>query len=265
MSHPIYQIDAFTDRLFAGNPAAVVPLERWPEDALMQAVAAENNLSETAFFVPSDGEDDVDYRLRWFTPVTEVDLCGHATLATGWLILNRLDPTRVSVRFQSMSGPLTVARDGERVALDFPARPATEVPRPVGAIKALGARPESFHLATKAMAVFAEAKTVREAEPDLDWIARLPSDGLILTAPGDEDGIDFVSRYFAPRAGIPEDPVTGSAHCTLVPYWAERLGRARLEAAQVSARGGRVSCRLDGDRVFLSGLARLYLEGRIDV
>lgn len=264
MRYPIYQIDAFAETLFAGNPAAVVPLERWPEDGLMQAVAAENNLSETAFFAPA-GEGGFDYRLRWFTPTVEVNLCGHATLAAGWLILNRLSPARDAVRFLSMAGPLSVARDGDAVTLDFPARPATEIPRPTGAVKALGTRPESFHLATKAMAVFAEAETVRDARPDLDWIARLPSDGLILTAPGDEPGIDFVSRYFAPKAGLGEDPVTGSAHCTLVPYWAERLGRDRLRAAQLSARGGQLGCRLVGDRVFLTGGARLYLEGHIDV
>lgn len=270
MSLPIYQIDAFTDRLFSGNPAAVVPLERWPADATLQAIAAENNLSETAFFAP-DREGSADYRLRWFTPAIEVDLCGHATLATGWLILNRLQPKRRSVRFATMSGPLSVHRpdgeEGETAALrmDFPARPATQVPMPKGAADALGKRPASFWLATKFMAVFEDAAHLRAMKPDMAWIKALPGDGVIATAPGDEEGVDFLSRYFAPHAGIDEDPVTGSAHCTLAPYWAERLGRKNLVGRQVSRRGGTVGCLLEADRVSLSGSARLYMTGEIHV
>lgn len=271
MTLPIYQIDAFTDALFAGNPAAVVPLDRWPADSVLQAIAAENNLPETAFFAP-DREGVADYRLRWFTPTIEVELCGHATLASGWLILNRLEPKRRRVRFATMAGPLTVSRpdgeEGEDVALelDFPARPATQLPMPKGVADALGKRPSAFWLATKYMAVFDDPAHIRALKPDLGWIKSLPrGDGLIVTAPGDEPGVDFLSRYFAPHAGIDEDPVTGSAHCTLAPYWAERLGKTVLTGHQVSRRGGLVGCRLEGGRVTLSGKAKLYLTGEIHV
>lgn len=262
MSQPIYQIDAFSDRVFAGNPAAVCPLEVWLPDETMQAIAAENNLSETAFFVPR-GED---FDLRWFTPAAEVDLCGHATLATGALILRKLDPNCERARFHTRSGVLEVGRDGELMVMDFPAWPAG----PVGADErdrvadALGAAPAELHAATRDyLAVFDGEAAVRGLTPDFARLAALPRHGMIATAPGDE--ADFVSRFFAPSVGIDEDPVTGSAHCTLTPYWSKRLGKTELAACQVSKRGGELVCIDAGERVIIKGRAAFYLEGTIEI
>ena len=254
---PIYQIDAFTDRVFGGNPAAVCPLEEWLSDEVMQAIALENNLSETAFFVARNGGGEYD--LRWFTPATEVDLCGHATLASAHLVLHSLAPDLESVRFHTASGPLEVSRDGELLVMDFPARPPKPRDVPEGFAEAIGRAPSEMWSATKNMAVFETAAQVRGLGPDLDYIARLDLDGLICTAPGDD--CDFVSRYFAPHVGIPEDPVTGSAHCTLIPYWAQRLGKDKLHARQISARGGELFCENAGGRVKIAGRAALYMEG----
>lgn len=261
MRVPLYQIDAFADRPFTGNPAAVCPLDGWLPDAAMQAVAAENNLSETAFFVP-EGEG---YRLRWFTPTTEVDLCGHATLASAYVVFRWLAPQAGRVTFQTQqAGPLTVSRDGERLALDFPARR----PSPCDGIDeiaaALGRRPAALLAARDYMAVYDSADEVFALAPDFAAVAALDRFAVIATAPGEGD-VDFVSRFFAPARGVNEDPVTGSAHCTLIPYWAERLGRDRLEARQVSPRGGALSCALKGDRVTIAGRAVLYLEGTITI
>ncbi len=260
MKLPLFQVDAFTDRVFGGNPAAVCPLPRWLDDATLAAIAAENNLSETAFIVPRGD----DWELRWFTPTIEVDLCGHATLATA-LVLLRQHPVRELLRFHSReAGVLTVRRDGERLVLDFPARPPSPIEIPEGLAEALGGTaPEALLRARKNVAVFADEATVRALAPDLGYIAKMEGDGLIVTAPGDE--VDFVSRYFAPHAGIDEDPVTGSAHCTLTPYWAERRSKTTLEARQVSARGGMLRCTLAGDRVQIGGTGVLYLEGTIEV
>jgi PhzF family phenazine biosynthesis protein len=256
---PIYQIDAFADATFAGNPAAVCPLDAWLDDERLQAIAAENNLSETAFIV---ARDDGDFDLRWFTPVAEVELCGHATLASGFLILTRLQPDRESVGFHTLSGRLEVARDGGRLAMDFPATPAQPVAAPDGLGLALGREAdEVWATDNKYMAVFGDEGAVRGLAPDMAAILALGRNGVIVTALGHE--CDFVSRFFAPALGIPEDPVTGAAHCVLVPYWAERLGIEELHARQVSARGGELFCRLKGDRVRLSGEAVLYLEGKI--
>jgi PhzF family phenazine biosynthesis protein len=261
MRLPLYQIDAFTDRVFAGNPAAVVPLEAWLPDATLQAIAAENNLSETAFFL-REGDD---YALRWFTPDVEVELCGHATLATGHLILGRLEPRRAAVSFRTLkAGTLTVTREGEALAMDFPARPSRPVPAPEGLAAALGVPPRSVEAARDHVAIYARQADVAALRPDLTALAQLPCFAVVATAPG-EDGIDFVSRFFAPALGIPEDPVTGSAHCTLIPYWAERLGKTRLRARQISARGGDLDCSLRGDRVTITGRCALYLEGSIVV
>ena len=261
MKLSIFQIDAFADRPFVGNPAAIVPLDRWLPDETMQAIAMENNLAETAFFVP----EGPDFGLRWFTPAIEVDLCGHATLASGALVLERLDPTRQSVTFHTRSGPLTVARSADGLfEMNLPANPPTEVPVPEGIAQALGGAPVAMMAAAKLMAVYDDPDFVRRMSPDLGWIAALPYLGLIVTAQGDGD-FDFVSRFFAPAAGIPEDPVTGSAHVTLAPYWGQRLGTTELSAFQASPRGGQVRCRLAGDRVFLSGRTVLYLEGSIHV
>lgn len=260
MKLPLYQVDAFTSRPFAGNPAAVCPLPRWLDDAVLAAIAAENNLSETAFVV----EHGEGWELRWFTPAAEVDLCGHATLATAFVLFGQ-DPSRQELRFHTReAGELLVSRRGDELVLDFPSRPPSPIETPAGLVAALGGvEPEALLRATKTMAVLRDESAVRALAPDLGYVEAMQGDGLIVTAPGDE--VDFVSRYFAPHVGIDEDPVTGSAHCTLTPYWAERLGKVSLRARQVSARGGELGCTLRGDRVELSGRAVLYLEGTIEV
>ena len=257
MRTKIFQIDAFTTRLFAGNPAAVMLLDDFLPDARLQAVAAENNLAETAFLVP----DGKDYRLRWFTPAVEVPLCGHATLASAAVVMERLEPGRVSVVFHSKSGPLTVSRVPGGYVLDFPSRPSEKIPTPTAVAQALGVTPtEVFLNSFNYMAVLESHQSVRTLAPDLAAVARLDRGGVIVTAPGDGT-YDFVSRYFAPAKGIPEDPVTGSAHCMLVPYWAQRLGKTEVRAYQASKRGGELLCRLAGERVELQGACVFYLEG----
>jgi PhzF family phenazine biosynthesis protein len=266
MKLQIYQIDAFTSRVFSGNPAAVVPLPEWPEDLLLQAIAAENNVSETAFFVRElDGE--ADFQLRWFTPAMEVDLCGHATLASAFVIIEHLEFSGRTVRFGTASGPVAVNREEELLVLDFPARPGESVVVSEELSAALGAMPEEVHMARDIMAVYPSEDVVRELAPDLARIAGLDALGVIVTAPGTAHDVDFVSRFFAPRAGIDEDPVTGSAHCTLVPYWAARLGTMSLHARQISKRGGELFCRYDSadGRVGIGGRAVGYLTGTIEV
>jgi len=262
MKLPIYWIDAFTTHVARGNPAAVVPLESWLADAVMQQIAFENGLSETAFFVRTG---EARYHLRWFTPAVEVDLCGHATLASGHLLLQELGLSAEAITFDSRSGPLVVTRrtDG-KIELDFPARPMTGTGEATSALlHGLGRAPEFVLTAPgRWLCVYAQADDVRNLRPDHALLAQVKPGRIIVTAPGDKD-CDFVSRYFAPDAGIPEDPVTGSAHCTLVPYWAARLGRTSLHARQVSARGGELWCALDGDRVKIAGQAVLYLRGEI--
>jgi PhzF family phenazine biosynthesis protein len=257
MEISMYQVDAFTDRRFAGNPAAVCPLEEWLPDSTMQAIAEENSLSETAFFVAEES----DFRLRWFTPVVEVDLCGHATLASAYVILEHLDRGREQVVFETRSGRLAVTRDGDLLVLDFPSYPAASCEEPAGLIQALGREPEQILLAHEYMAVYADQEAVAGLSPDMRALQATDAFGVIVTAPGEE--CDFVSRFFAPAAGIPEDPVTGSAHCALTPYWSARLGKRRLRARQISARGGELYCEDQGDRVAIAGRATLYLEGRI--
>jgi PhzF family phenazine biosynthesis protein len=261
MRTPIFKIDSFTTRLFSGNPAAVMPMDRFPEDAVMQAIAAENNLAETAFLVPDHG----DYRLRWFTPVTEVPLCGHATLASAAVIMERLEPGRSKVVFHSASGPLTVSRGNAGYIMNFPARPCETVPSPPGFAAALGAVPVEVSVnAFNYMALLESAQTVRELAPDFAAIKLMDRSGVIVTAPGDGN-YDFVSRYFAPGKGIPEDPVTGAAHCMLAPYWAKRLHKTEFRAFQASKRGGEIVCRLAGDRVELEGACVFYLEGEVEI
>lgn len=260
----IFQVDAFTTRRFAGNPAAVMPLERFPEDGLLQALAAENNLAETAFLVP-DGGAGGDYRLRWFTPVTEVPLCGHATLASAAVVMERLEPGRDRVVFHSASGPLTVTRTASGYRMDFPARPSQPVPAPPGLAEALGVVPiEVWANPFNYLALLESAPAVRELAPDIAAVARLDRPGVIVTAPGD-GAYDIVSRYFAPAKGIPEDPVTGAAHCALAPLWTRRLGKTKLRAFQASRRGGEILCRLNGDRVELEGACVFYLEGEAEI
>lgn len=259
MRIPLHQVDAFTDKTFGGNPAAMCPLVRWLPDGLMQSIAAENNLSETAFFVQR-GED---YELRWFTPAAEIDLAGHPTLATAWVIFHRLGVERDAIVFHTKRGDrLVVGREGERLAMDFPARPPA--PRKIGDVAAaLGAAPAEVLAARDGFAVFARAEDVCALKPDMAKVAALDCLGLIATAPGQD--CDFVSRFFAPKHNIPEDPVTGSAHCTLIPYWAQRLGKSEMFARQVSARGGEIWCRHRGERVTIAGQCAPYLEGWIDL
>jgi predicted PhzF superfamily epimerase YddE/YHI9 len=253
----LFQLDSFTNRRFAGNPAAVMLLDAWPEDSLLQALAAENNLSETAFILP-EGED---FRIRWFTPAVEVPLCGHATLASAAVVMERLAPQRDQVRFASTSGILTVRRAAPGYAMDFPVRHCTPVELPDGLAGAIGVTPrETWWDGFNFLAVLAGPDEVRGLSPDLAAIARLPAAGVIVTTRGD-GGYDCVSRYFAPAKGIDEDPVTGGAHCALAPFWAGRLGKTELRAVQASARGGEMVCRLVGDRVELRGECVFYLEG----
>ena len=262
---PLYQVDAFSTEVFAGNPAAVCPLDDWLADEVMQTVAQENNLSETAFFGP-DATGAADFQLRWFTPKAEVELCGHATLASAWVLFNELGFAGDRVTFNTLSGALSVARgeDGELV-MDFPLVKAMPSPHPNILDQALrGARVLEFMRAKNEMrmAVLGTAAEVRELKPDFHSIYTLGPLGLIVTAPGDEaDDVDFVSRFFAPQVGVSEDPVTGSAHCVSAPYWARRLKKDALRARQVSKRGGDVGCRVAGDRVELSGRGVLYMKG----
>jgi PhzF family phenazine biosynthesis protein len=258
---PIFQVDAFTTRRFAGNPAAVLLLESFPADTVLQAIAAENNLAETAFLVPQGG----DYRLRWFTPTLEVPLCGHATLASAAVVMERLQPSRNQVVFHSASGPLTVIRTDTGYSMDFPERLSQSVPTSPKLTEALGATPiEVLANAFNYIAVLESAKVVRELAPDIAAIARIDRGGVIVTAPGDA-AYDFVSRYFAPAKGIPEDPVTGSAHCALAPYWAERLHKTAFLAYQASRRGGELRCRWANGRVELEGSCVFYLQGEVEI
>ena len=255
--YPIYQVDAFTDRPFAGNPAAVMPLRQWLPDEVMQAIAAENNLSETAFFLP-EGDD---FRLRWFMPVGEIDLCGHATLASAFVILTELHPGRQRVDFRSMSGPLSVTREGSRFCMDFPLRAPNPVPCPPGFAEALGAEVKEAWLTRDLFALLESEAAVRDLKPDLDALSRMEPTSFVVTARGTD--CDFVSRCFAPREGIPEDPVTGSTHCVLIPYWAKRLGKKQLFARQLSKRGGALFCEELGDRVQIAGQAVKVMEGSL--
>jgi predicted PhzF superfamily epimerase YddE/YHI9 len=260
MRIPLYQIDAFTRRPFSGNPAAVCPLERWLPDETLQAIAAENNLSETAFYLPPGD----CFELRWFTPTVEVDLCGHATLATAFVIWTiRRETAAPQLSFQSRSGQLKVDRDGDRYVLDFPSLPPIECAAYSGLVSALGAQPGLILAARDYLCVFDHEEQVRALTPDMPKIAATDRFAVIATAPGRD--CDFVSRFFAPAQGVPEDPVTGSAHCTLIPYWAQRLGKRSLFARQLSRRGGEIWCEDRGARVRIAGHAVKVLEGELEV
>ncbi len=271
----VHHVDAFADRAFAGNPAAVCPLDRWIDDDLMQSIAAEITLSDMAFFVPLPDKGPGHYHLRWFTPTDEVDLCGHATLASSHILLNELAPDLGAVTFHTRSGPLTVTRGAEgALAMDFPALPPHDVPDADEIMdhlgEALGRRPVALLKAVNALAVFEhedDVRRLRYASHLRDVLLEADSWGLIVTAPVEGQAYDFVSRFFAPLKGIPEDPVTGSAHCTLAPYWAARLGKTDLTGFQVSKRGGQVGCRYDAhgarDRVVLSGRCVSFMRGTI--
>lgn len=260
---PLYHVDAFTTAVFGGNPAAVCPLDAWLPDAMLHKIAAENNLSETAFFVKAG---DGRYELRWLTPTTEVDLCGHATLATAFVLRERLGDTSQPLRFATRSGDLLVTSGEDGFTLDLPSRPPERVAPLATLTFALGAEPDEVWKARDHVCVFTYESEVRTLVPDMVRLQAVAPHGVVVTAPADptqSPGADFVSRFFAPAIGVPEDPVTGSTHCTLAPFWAERLGRTVLQARQVSARGGEMRCELSGDRVLLTGQAVCYLEGTI--
>ena len=257
MKIPLYHVDAFSSRVFRGNPAAVCPLPHWIDETLLQAIAAENNLSETAFLVRlPDG-----YEIRWFTPVVEVDLCGHATLASGFVVLSMIEPTSQAVQFQSKSGPLKVSRSDALFSLDFPSRPPEPCAVPDLLTRALGRVPDRILGSRDYLAIYLTEEDVRSLKPDMSLLRQIDRLGVIVTAPGSD--ADFVSRFFAPGAGIPEDPVTGSSHCTLIPYWSTRLGKKNLHAYQLSVRGGELFCEDQGERVRISGHAVLYSEGTL--
>lgn len=262
MNLSIYQVDAFADKLFSGNPAAVIPLEKWLSDKLMQQIATENNLAETVFFVPSVVEES-DYEIRWFTPTLEINLCGHATLATAFVLYNFLGFKKEKIIFQSMSGKLSVAKESDLFQLDFP----TWKPEPInyklnllqealGNISIVGVyKNRDFLIELK------DEKDVQFCNPDFGLLKKI-KDCVIITARG-SDGVDFVSRFFAPEAGIEEDPVTGSAHCQLIPYWAEKLNKTKFLAKQLSHRGGTLYCEFRGDRVTIGGECVFYMKGEI--
>lgn len=256
---PFFQVDAFTSKVFGGNPAGVCPLESWLDDATMQRIAAENNVSETAFFVGGDGR----YDLRWFTPEVEVSLCGHATLAAAFIVLNELEPKRSTVDFDTKSGRLSVRQADGLLHMDFPSLPARAIETPPLLVEAIGVEPVEVYLEERMMAVLRSEAEVAAVKPAIDKVAQLDARALIITAPGVD--VDFVSRFFAPRAGVAEDPVTGSAHCVLLPYWSERLGKRKLNARQISRRGGDLTCEYLGKQVRIAGEAVVYLRGAIIV
>ncbi len=257
MRIPIYQIDAFTSRVFSGNPAAVCPLEEWLEDTILQAIAQENNLSETAFFIRLKN----GYHIRWFTPVAEVDLCGHATLGAAYVIFNYLEPSNTGVTFRSKSGRLTVTEDDGLISMDFPSQPPVPCEAPQSLLHGLRREPLDVLRSEDYVVVFSTEEEIRELQPDMEMLRELDMRGVAVTAEGEE--VDFVSRFFAPKLGVDEDPVTGSSHCALTPYWASKLNRKNLIAHQLSRRGGELFCRDCDDRVVISGRAALYMKGNI--
>jgi predicted PhzF superfamily epimerase YddE/YHI9 len=259
MKLPYFQVDAFASRPFCGNPAGVCLLEHWLPDHVLQNIATENNLSETAFVIRQES----DFDLRWFSPAIEVDLCGHATLASAFVLFSEFGEQGKEIRFNSRSGALKVLREGDLLVLDFPSRPGADCEPPEALSHALGKRPVETKKARDYLAVFATASDVLELKPDFAALARLDCLGVIATAPGGD--CDFVSRFFVPSAGINEDPVTGSAHCTLIPYWSKRLAKERLFARQISRRGGELFCRQAGERVFIGGKAVLYSKGHLQI
>jgi PhzF family phenazine biosynthesis protein len=257
MNIPIYQVDAFTNKVFSGNPAAVCPLRRWLDEEIMQNIATENNLSETAFFV----KDDQSYYIRWFTPVAEVDLCGHATLASAYVIFTHLTPDIEEVVFHSKSGLLTVTRESELLKMDFPSLKPEPCTAPEKLISGLGREPLEVWFSDDYLALFKNEEEIRSISPDFQHLKEVGLRGIIITAPG--NSVDFVSRFFAPSYGINEDPVTGSAHSILTPFWAEKLNKSKLHALQISRRGGELFCENSGNRVIIVGQAAEYMQGLI--
>ncbi len=260
MKLTIYQVDAFTKEVFKGNPAAICPLDEWIDADLMQKIALENNLSETAFFIK---KEDV-YEIRWFTPTFEIDLCGHATMASAFVIFDVLKAEENRIKFHShKSGDLTVEKKDDLLVLDFPSRPVSKCEIPDGLIEAIGKQPKEVLKARDYFLVYENENEIAEIKPDFSKLLEIDAHGFIVTAKGDE--ANFVSRFFAPEVGVFEDPVTGSSHCNLIPYWAEKLGKNELFARQISPRGGELFCELKGDRVKIGGSAVLYLKGEIYV
>lgn len=259
MKLPIYQIDAFADKSFTGNPAAVVPLTEWLSDSVMQSIAEENNLAETAFFVPNaEG-----FHIRWFTPTAEVKLCGHATLASAYVIFNILDYQKDTILFDSLSGILAVKKDSDFITLNFPSQPPQAINKPPDLYKGLGIDPIECLAHEDILAVFEKEDDVINLKPNFESLIKLDLRGVIVTAPS--KNYDFIVRFFAPKYGIPEDPVTGSAYTQLMPYWCNKLGKTKLNAKQVSARGGILFCELTGNRVLISGRAVIYMTGEIEL
>lgn len=256
----MYQVDAFTGQVFSGNPAAIIPLEEWLGDEIMQKIAAENNLSETAYFVE---ETDGSYHIRWFTPQTEVDLCGHATLAAAHVLYHHMDFDGDKITFHSKSGELTVEKKDEIYWMNFPSNPPSPIPVPKMLPEAIGSIPIYTGVNTDMLVLLQDEQMVRNLKPDFNLLEKMEVRGIIVTAPGED--CDFVSRFFAPAVGIPEDPVTGSAHTVLTPFWSKRLGKSRLKACQISKRGGRLTCIQKGDRVEIGGSAVTYLTGDIHI
>lgn len=259
MKIPIYQVDAFTSELFGGNPAAVCLLKNWLDDELLQKIAAENNLSETSFIVEKNGK----FEIRWFTPDVEIDLCGHATLAAAFVMFNYFYKTADTIAFQSKSGILRVKRCGELLTLDFPSRRPEKTDYNEDLVKALGKKPVDILKSRDYLVVYETEEDITDLKPDFHELSKINTLGVIVTAKG--RNVDFVSRFFAPAVGINEDPVTGSAHSTLIPYWAEKLGKDVLTAQQLSSRGGELFCEDKIERVLISGKVVRYLEGYIHI
>ncbi|MBC8552373.1 MAG: PhzF family phenazine biosynthesis protein [Candidatus Brocadiales bacterium] len=259
MELSLYQIDSFTDMSFEGNPAAVIPLETWLPKNTMQSIAEENNLSETAFFVPKNR----GFHIRWFTPKTEVDLCGHATLAAAYVLFNILGYNKDTIEFESKSGTLTVLQKDDWLVMDLPAQSPTPCQVPYEIVKAFDKAPIECLRSEDYIVVFETESDILSIKPDIDYLKKLDLRGVIITARSRQ--YDFVSRFFAPKHGIDEDPVTGSAHTQLIPYWAKKLDKAKMKAKQVSSRGGELVCELHNDRVLISGKAVKFLEGKIEL
>jgi predicted PhzF superfamily epimerase YddE/YHI9 len=256
---PIFQVDTFTSSVFTGNPAAVCPLDGWLPDSILQAIASENNLADTAFFV----RNGKGFHLRWFTPACEVDLCGHATLASAYVLFHELNEPGQTLRFETKSGELIVRREADRLVMDFPSRPPERIEPDPELVPALGGNPMEILAARDYLVRYSSADEVRSLTPNMEALKKIDRFAFIVTAPGYD--CDFVSRFFAPAKGVPEDPVTGSSHCTLIPYWADKLGKTTLHARQISPRGGELFCKLAGDRVEIAGHAALFLRGQIRV
>ena len=264
MKLTLYQVDAFTNKLFGGNPAAVIPMKKWLSTEMMQQIGLENNLSETVFFVPSD-KKGVDYDIRWFTPTVEINLCGHATLAAGYIIFRELKKKKKSITFSCKSGLLTVSRKKDRIEMDFPSwKPSVVVDPPANLSEALGgAEIVGVYKQRDLLVELKNEAAVKKCNPDFGLL-RAIGDKTIITAAGKD--VDFVSRFFAPTAGIDEDPVTGSAHSQLIPFWSERLGKSKMNARQLSARGGEIGCeQLNEQRVVMSGQCVFYMKGEVKI